>query len=155
MKKIWFLLIVTFSALSFSNIAERTISGVVTSADDGMPIPGVQVNVKSTTGGVTTDIHGKYQIKIQDDKAILVFSMPGFISEEIVAGSQAVINVQLKLETSPSRDIIIRGYATQKQKAVTGAATVAEPEMLSQGVFSLSENTEEYAGIAENIFAIR
>jgi len=46
---------------------ERTITGKVTSAEDGLPLPGVAVVIKGTTTGVSTDPNGNYSITIPHD----------------------------------------------------------------------------------------
>ena len=57
--------------------AQRTVTGSVTGAEDGTPIPGVNVLVKGTSVGTVTDIEGNYQIAVPEDGPILVFSFIG------------------------------------------------------------------------------
>ena len=62
----------------------RTITGIVSSVEDGERLPGVNVIVKGSTNGTVTDADGDYSISIPgDEKASLVFSYVGFISEEV------------------------------------------------------------------------
>ncbi|MCP4551227.1 MAG: hypothetical protein GY834_04120, partial [Bacteroidetes bacterium] len=58
MKRITIILLFLFLGLSFAFAQERNITGTVTSATDGSTIPGVQVIVKGTTTGTTTDLDG-------------------------------------------------------------------------------------------------
>ena len=70
----------------------KQITGTVTSADDGLGMPGVSVVVKGTTIGASTDIDGKYSLEAAASD-VLVFSFVGMIKQEIKVGSQTVINV--------------------------------------------------------------
>src|SRR5688572_3633956 len=61
---------------------EITVTGTVKSADDGSTLPGVNITIKGTTLGTTTDTDGKYTIRVPDGDAILVFSFIGFLPQE-------------------------------------------------------------------------
>lgn len=78
---IYFLLFVPL--LLFAQTKE--VTGTVTSADDGMPLPGVNVLVKGTTTGTQTDFDGKYTIKASKND-VLVFSYLGYKNQEITIG---------------------------------------------------------------------
>lgn len=72
---------------------DRTITGTVTSKGDGTPMPGVNVVIKGTQIGTTTDASGKYSLSISDDrKTTLVFSYIGYDSQEISVANQSIIN---------------------------------------------------------------
>jgi TonB-dependent starch-binding outer membrane protein SusC len=62
MRKIVFMLVLIFACSQFV-LAQTTITGVVTSSEDGQPIPGAAVQVKGTTVGVTTDVNGRYSLR--------------------------------------------------------------------------------------------
>lgn len=64
--KIWILLAIAFGIWAFT--PNRNISGIVLSSDDGLPIPGVTVLLKGTNTGTVTDVNGKYNIKVLDEK---------------------------------------------------------------------------------------
>lgn len=64
-----------------SVLAQKKISGTVTSSEDGKGIPGATVLVKNTTNGVITDVDGKYTLNVKDGK-ILVFSFVGMTTKE-------------------------------------------------------------------------
>jgi hypothetical protein len=73
--------------------AQRTVTGTVTGADDGTPIPGVNVLLKGSSVGTVTDIEGNYQIAVPDDGSVLVFSFIGLVTEEVLVGNQSTINM--------------------------------------------------------------
>ncbi|GJM35232.1 MAG: SusC/RagA family TonB-linked outer membrane protein [Saprospiraceae bacterium] len=89
------LTILAFVALLAQGWAqEKTVTGTVTSADDGAPLIGVSILIKSTAVGTITDIDGRYQIKTTDD-ATLVFSYTGFQSQEMPVNGQSTIDVKM------------------------------------------------------------
>ena len=68
------------------------VTGTVTGADDGQPLPGVSVVVKGTLQGAVTDVNGKYSLSVPAD-ATLQFSSVGMATQDIAVGNRQVINV--------------------------------------------------------------
>ena len=73
---------------------QKTITGVIKDRK-GSVVRGVSVVVKGTTEGTFSSVDGKYTIRVPNDKSILVFSMKGFATQEIIAGDQREINVTI------------------------------------------------------------
>lgn len=96
------------------------IKGVVTSADDGQPIPGVSVVQKGTTNGIITDMDGNFTLNAPGNSS-LVFSFVGMKTQEIPVGMRTVINVVLAAEQTDIDEVVVVGYGTQKKSLVTGA----------------------------------
>ncbi|MEQ9164801.1 MAG: carboxypeptidase-like regulatory domain-containing protein, partial [Fulvivirga sp.] len=96
MKKKLLLLFMLLSAIGISNTwaQERTVTGKITSVDDGEALPGVNVVLKGTTIGTVTDFDGNYTLSISDQNAVLVFSFIGLATEEVAVGARSVIDVQ-------------------------------------------------------------
>ncbi|WP_185965502.1 SusC/RagA family TonB-linked outer membrane protein [Flavobacterium zepuense] len=121
-----------FSLASFSAFAQQTtISGIITSSEDGLGLPGVNVVEKGTTNGVSTDLDGNFQISVAPN-AILVVSSIGFATQEIPSAGKTTINVTLKSESSELEEIVVVGYGTQKRKVTTAATTVVSGRDLQQ-----------------------
>ena len=74
--------------------SERTIRGQVKDKN-GEPLIGVNVMVKGTGTGTTTDIDGNYLIANVPENAVLQFSYIGFLSQEVTSGNQTQINITL------------------------------------------------------------
>lgn len=66
-----------FIGISIVSAQSKKITGVVSSSEDGQPIPGVSIIVKGTTVGTTTNIDGKYEINAPADGTTLIFSFIG------------------------------------------------------------------------------
>ncbi len=109
---------------------EKTIIGVVTSIYDGEVLPGVNVVVKGTSIGTTTDVNGKYEISVSENATVLVYSYIGMLSEEMEIGNKSVIDVKLITDIMSMDEIVVIGYGVQKKKLVTGATAQVDGEKL-------------------------
>ncbi len=121
-----FLFLVSF----MSYAQERTITGVITSDEDGSALPGVTILVKGTSNGTVTDVDGNYQLRVTQD-AILVVSFVGFETKEIPVGSQSVIDVTMNLDVQQLEEVVVVGYGTQKKSDLTGAVSSVAGETLN------------------------
>lgn len=130
MKKAFLALLILMS--SFAGFAQGLqVKGVVTSADDGQPIPGVSVVVKGTTNGTMTSIDGSYTLKVPENST-LVFSFIGMTSKEIPVNNQTTINVVLSSSTESLDEVVVVGYGTQKKSVVTGAISSVKAQDLEK-----------------------
>ena len=97
-----------------------TISGVVVSANDGQPIPGVSVLVKGSTVGTSTDLDGRYSLTIPPRAGSLLFSFVGFQSQEVPITNKSTINVSLIEEMMALEEVVVAGYQASQKKEMTG-----------------------------------
>jgi len=111
---------------------QSSISGTVTDAATGDPLPGVTVMVKGTTLGTLSDGTGKFSITIPGKEAILVFSFIGYQSQEIIATPGAALNVSMSLEVTQIEEVVVVGYSTQKKESVVGAIAQIDNATLIQ-----------------------
>ncbi len=124
-----FLLIASASALWAQNI----VSGTVTGSVDNEPLIGATVVITGTTTGTTTDLNGKYSLEVPDDPDVMLsFSFVGYITEEIVVGSQTVIDVLLVPSLEALEEVVVVGYGVQKKSLVTGSIAKIEAEQVTQ-----------------------
>ncbi len=111
-----------FVGIQFANAQTRTISGKVISADDGMGIPGVTVQVKGTTVGTTTDLDGKFSLKVEPAHKILVFSYVGMKTQEVTIGDQTTINITMESEAMMIDEVVVTALALSREKKSLGYA---------------------------------
>lgn len=111
--------------------AQQRVQGTVTSADDGNPLPGVNITVKNTTIGTSTGSDGNYSLNVPDTSNVLVFSFIGFQTREVQINGRSRIDVALETQVySPGEEIVVVGYGTQQKSDVTGAvSTVSVDEV--------------------------
>ncbi len=124
-----------FFCLTVQSIAQsqtRTVSGTVTSGDDGTPLPGVTVLVKGTTRGATSDLDGKYEITLPEGQSnTLVFSFIGFTTQEIPVDNRSVIDVAMELDMQDLGEVVVVGYGTVKKSDLTGSVVSVRDEDLT------------------------
>ncbi len=119
---------------------ERIVTGRVISSEDGQSLPGANVIIKGTANGTVTDIDGNYSLNVPDDNTILVFSSVGFIQEEIVVGTQSVINVTMSPDIKSLDEIVVIGYGAVKKSDLTGSVSSVNDEVLeSVPVFNMEQ----------------
>jgi TonB-linked SusC/RagA family outer membrane protein len=112
-------------------LAQVTVSGNVTSAEDGTTIPGVNVMVKGTTIGTITNLDGIYTLNNVPADATLVFSFVGMHSQEIDVSGQTEINVILKVDIVGIEEVVAIGYGTAKSKDLTAPiSTISNQEIV-------------------------
>ena len=122
---------------SFGLSAQQMVSGVVTD-DSGSPLPAVNVVVKGTTIGVSTNFDGNYSINATNGQ-VLVFSSLGFELKEVAVES-ATLNVTLLKSASELDEVILIGYGTSLKKDLTGAVNLVTDESFNKGtVFSAQQ----------------
>ncbi|SHF87144.1 TonB-linked outer membrane protein, SusC/RagA family [Mariniphaga anaerophila] len=109
----------------------RRITGTVTSADDGNPIPGVSIMVEGTTLGTITNIDGFYQVDVPDDAGKLVFSFVGMTSQKVEITS-GTIDVVLQQELVGLDEVMVVAYGTQTKKSLTGSQSAIKGEELQK-----------------------
>lgn len=125
MKKI--LLVKIFSALMLMTTLawaqERTVSGRVTSTDDGSALPGVNVLVKGTTQGTITDSDGAYRINVPAGSTALSFSFVGFVSQDVEIGTRAVVDVSLATDVTQLSEVVVTGYSSIEKRQLSAAVS--------------------------------
>jgi TonB-linked SusC/RagA family outer membrane protein len=132
MKKITLILIGMMLAAGALFAQTVQVSGVVTDAADGQPLPGVSVVVKGTTVGTSTDANGRYTINVAGD-ATLAFSFIGMKTQEEAVGGRTTINVALEVEAKQLAEVVKIGYGTGKKiSSVVGAVTHVNSEKIAE-----------------------
>ncbi len=127
MKTKFILLLFSFLIFTSSYAQQTEITGTVTSFDDNMTLPGVNIVIKGSTKGVSTDFDGNYKINVNDGD-VLEFSFIGYKTMEIVVNNQTTIDVALQTDAESLDEIIVVGYGTQKKSDLTGAITTIKSD---------------------------
>ena len=109
----------------------RTISGVVTEAASGTPVPGAAVVVKGTTRGTTTNFDGEFTLQASDND-VLVVSFVGFTAQEVPVAGKSNLTIVLEEEVALFDEVVVVGYGVQKKKLVTGATAQVDGEELTK-----------------------
>jgi len=117
---------ITLALLIFAGVqvvlAQTTVTGTVTSSEDSKGIPGATVLVKGTTVGLTTDMSGKFSINVPGQGRTLQFSFVGMKTQEVIIGSQTVINVVLEPDVLNIEGVVVTAMGISKEKKALGYA---------------------------------
>jgi len=103
--------------------AQKTVTGKVTDANDGTSLPGVNVSIKGTNLGTTTDVKGDYSLRIPANAKTLVYSFVGYDKQELPVAGNSQINVQLKVSAQTLDEVIVTAYGIKRQSRELGYAT--------------------------------
>jgi TonB-linked SusC/RagA family outer membrane protein len=136
--------LITYLIISFIPLLAagqvRTVTGNVTSSEDGAPLPGVNVLVEGTAKGSVTDIDGNYRVELAEGENALVFSFVGFLSQTIIVDQQTAVDVVLELDLKTLEEVVVVGYGIQKRIDVTGStASVKGDELIKQPVLTATQ----------------
>jgi len=111
---------------------DRTVTGRVTSTEDGSAIPGVNVVVKGTNTGNVTGTDGRYTIPVPDN-ATLVFSFIGLVTQEVTVGNRTTIDVQMRSDVKALQEIVVTAQGIERDQRTLGyAVQTVGGEALSQ-----------------------
>jgi TonB-linked SusC/RagA family outer membrane protein len=111
----------------------QTITGKVTD-ENGVGMPGVNVIVKGTSNGTTTDAEGQYRLALSTDQAAgtLVFSFIGYAAQEQPINNRSTINVSMVADVSELSEVVVVGYGTQEKRDVTSSISTVTGEAISK-----------------------
>ncbi|MFN8259012.1 MAG: von Willebrand factor type A domain-containing protein [Bacteroidales bacterium] len=116
MKSNIFLMLIAMILINEPGFSQILVSGTVTSADDGTPLPGASVIEKGLTNCIITDMEGKYSIKVHNDSSVLVFMCFGFVTQEITINKNRVINIALQMDQIEVNDVVVTAYGIKRSR---------------------------------------
>jgi len=122
--KNWFYLLIVIMVfgdyhLSYAQTGIK-ISGVIKDVT-GETLPGVNIKVKDSKLGTSSDINGAYTISVPNEQAILIFSFIGFLSQDRVVGKSRIISVVLSTESKNLNEVVVIGYGEVLRRDLTGS----------------------------------
>ena len=111
--------------------ADVQIAGRVVD-EKGEGLPGVNIQIKATNRGTTTDERGNYILTVPDANAVLVFSLVGFAPQEITVGSRTTLNITLATDNKTLDEVVVVGYGVQRKRDVTGSVVSVNEATLKE-----------------------
>lgn len=112
------------------DLQQNVVTGKVTDASNGDPMPGVNILVKGTTIGTLTDVEGRYSLELTSGDPVLVFSFIGYATREVSVSGRSQIDVELSPELTGLDEVVVIGYGTAKKSDLTGAIAQVKAEDL-------------------------
>ena len=102
--------------------ADITVTGTVNDVKTNTPIPGVNVTIKGTTRGATTDALGKYRIVVANSTDVLVFSFIGYVTKEEPVGNRTEINVTIADDQKQLDEVVVTALGVKREERSLGYA---------------------------------
>ena len=122
-----------FVLLFFSIIGySQQITGIVIEAGSELPIPGATILLKEKSIGTNTDFDGKFTLDNVSGGDIITISSIGFISKEVLIGSQLNYIIELNDNVAKLDEVVVMGYGTQLKKEVTGSVSIVGSETIEK-----------------------
>jgi TonB-linked SusC/RagA family outer membrane protein len=127
-KFLFLFFLITITSVSAQVAAQqlKKVTGTVTEASTGDPIPGATILIKGTTTGTVTDFNGNYSINVEKTNATLVFSFVGYSTQSIVVGNKTTLDVKMDLDIAALDEVVVTGYSTVAKKNLTSAVASAD-----------------------------
>ncbi|MBC6997349.1 TonB-dependent receptor [Cytophaga sp. FL35] len=120
-----------FLTSSLLQAQELTVNGNVTSASDGMPLPGVSVlDANDPSKGVVADFDGNFTITLSSPNTSLRLSYIGFKPLVVPVNGQTSLSIAMEEDVANLEEVVVVGYGTQKKATVTGAVTAVQGAVL-------------------------
>lgn len=154
MRRFLLLCICSFVLIATGYAQERTVSGKVTSAEDGSALPGVNVVIKGTTNGTVTDVDGNYRLNVSASGGTLVFSFIGLQTSEVTIGERAVVDVSLALDVTQLSEVVVTAYGIERPKdelTYASQSVKGEDLMIAQQTTGAQGLVGKVAGLQVNI----
>ncbi|WP_308991664.1 TonB-dependent receptor [Mariniflexile litorale] len=121
--------IFAFLFIAYSSAQNVNVSGT-TLDHSGIPIPGVNIIVKNTIKGTTTDFDGNFTIADVKLGSILTISYIGYVTQEVKVSSTTNLTITLQEDIAKLDEVVVIGYGTQTKKEITGAVSVLSSEII-------------------------
>ncbi|CAL1518902.1 TonB-dependent receptor [Chitinophaga sp. MM2321] len=127
------------------------ISGIVTAADNGEPLPGVTVRIKGSAKGVLTNASGHFTITVSGNNTLLIFSYTGFDQQEIAVQGNIPLQISLKPASGKLDEVVVVGYGQQKKVNLTGAiASLDQKALANRPITNATQALQGLPGVYVN-----
>ena len=135
-KYLWIILFLLSVNISFSQnkLEKFSVSGKVISSDSKEGIPSVNVKIRGSNVGATSDANGNYSINIPNSQTVLVFSFVGYLSQEVTVGNRTKIDVSLIQDIKDLNEVVVVGYGSIKKSDLTGSVKSVKSGDFNKGI---------------------
>ena len=129
--KLTLLVILFFNLTLMAQNPSYTLTGTITSAADGTPIPGASVIITNSSVGISSDFDGIFELEVKSGDEVRI-SFVGFTTQTILITDQKTLAIALVEDANALDEVIVIGYGTQKKSHLTGAISKVTNEKLDQ-----------------------
>jgi iron complex outermembrane receptor protein len=121
-------------------LAQHTVEGVVTEAETGEPLPGVNIQVQDEGTGTVSDEEGTFGLDVPSPDETLVFSFVGYEDQVVPLNGRNFLEIEMAVQALRGEEVVVVGYGTQERGEITGSqVSVAEAEFNEGNIESPSQ----------------
>src|SRR5699024_9582683 len=124
---VWLLILPEIAAAQDAS----TVSGTVTDQQTDEPLPGVNISIRGTTTGTTTDAGGQFELRVSSLSDTLEFTFIGYASATVPIQGRTELSIQLEPTTISGEALVVGGYGTQREADLTGSVSVVDVESMT------------------------
>ena len=117
------LLLLLVQSAQAQTTRDMIIRGKVTAAETNEGIPGVNIIIKNSKQGATTQAEGTFSLNVPERPSVLLISYIGYQTQEVTVNTESTITVSLQADTRSLNEVVVVGYGTQKKRDMTGAVS--------------------------------
>ncbi|MGM0532080.1 MAG: SusC/RagA family TonB-linked outer membrane protein, partial [Bacteroidota bacterium] len=128
------------------------VTGTVTDAETGDPLPGVNIVVEGTTTGTTTDMDGNYSIETPADGS-LIFSFVGYVEQNVEVDGREEIDITMQEQVTELEEVVAVGYGTQQKSQTTGSLSSITGEQIDE--LPVTDISQALKGNTSGIVALK
>ncbi len=110
----------------------QEVSGTVTDSETLETLPGVNILVKGTATGTSTNTDGEYQLNVPSLSDTLIFSFVGYQTQEVPISGRTEIDVQMISQALAGEELVVVGYGSQRKVDLTGSVSIANVDELKK-----------------------
>src|SRR5690625_616715 len=126
----WLLLVMMLiPGHAFSQV---TVSGKVTSQENGEEMPAVNIQVKGTTTGTTSDANGQYELTVESLQDTLVVSFIGYQTREVPINGQTEIDIAMRPQAIAGEELVVTGYTVEAREDITGSVSIVDVDAMQR-----------------------
>ncbi len=115
---------------------KETIEGIISDASTGEPLTGVNILVKGTSVGTSSNADGSYEVTVPSLQDTLVVSFVGFQTQEVAIAGRRTIDIPLQPQAISGEELVVVGYGTQTRREISGSVSSVTPEDFNEGAVS-------------------
>ncbi len=130
-----------------------SISGTVTDASTGVPMPGVNIVIKGSTTGVLSDTNGRFSILVSDENAILSISFIGYQAQEVPLGGRRSLDIKMFESLTSLDEVVVVGYGTQKKVNLTGSVAAVASRDIEK--LSVTQTSQLLSGLVSGVTVLQ
>ncbi len=121
------------TSYNLTEAQQTEVTGTVMNAETGNTLPGVNIVIKGTSQGTSTNPDGEYSLMVPSLSDTLVFSFVGFEEREVAIDGRTQVDVQMTPSTLRGDEVVVIGYGSVQRRDLTGSVSSVSASEFNPG----------------------